>query len=136
MFFSSTKQESIKQCVEPESTKALKIMVFGKSEVATDKNRALGSKGAEALRRTSSIARSRSSQPEVRRGPKGCCLFFRVLSKFAVRLCNLCGSGSSFNFRGFRTILCCMSYSTAEETQIIGESTRSLGWGKFSILTK
>src|ERR1700723_3345021 len=68
MFFSSTKRESMKQCVEPESTKALKIMVFGKSEVVT--------------------------------------------------------------------ILCCMSYSTAEETQIIGKSTRSLGRGKFSILTK
>ena len=29
-----------------------------------------------------------------------------------------------------------MSYSTAEETQIVGESTRSLGRGEFSILTK
>ena len=29
-----------------------------------------------------------------------------------------------------------MSYSTAEETQIVGESTRSLGQGKVSILTK
>ena len=29
-----------------------------------------------------------------------------------------------------------MSNSTAEETQIIGDSTRSLGRGKFSILTK
>jgi len=58
----------MKQCVEPESTKALKIIIFGKSEVVTDKNRALGSKGAEALRRTSSIAWSISSQPEVRAG--------------------------------------------------------------------
>ena len=40
----------MKQCVEPESTKALKIMVLGRSEVVTGKNRALGSKGAEALR--------------------------------------------------------------------------------------
>ena len=53
-----------------ESTKALKIMVFGKSEVVTDRNRALGSKGAEALRRTSSIARSISLQPEVHVGSK------------------------------------------------------------------
>ena len=68
--FSSTKQESIKQCVEPESTKALKIMVFGKSEVVTDKNRALGATGAEVLRRTSSIARSLLSEPEVRAGCK------------------------------------------------------------------
>ena len=60
----------MKQCVEPESTKALKIMVFGRSEVVTGKNRALGSKGAAALRRTSSIARSISSQPEVRLGSK------------------------------------------------------------------
>ena len=60
----------MKQCVEPESTKALKIMVFGKSEVVTGKNRALGSKGAEALRRTSSIAWSIFSQPEVRAGSK------------------------------------------------------------------
>ena len=60
----------MKQCVEPESTKALKIIIFGKSEVVTDKNRALGSKGAEALRRTSSIAWSRSLQPEVRVGSK------------------------------------------------------------------
>ena len=66
----------MKQCVEPESTKALKIMVFGKSEVVTGKNRALGSKGAEALRRTSSIARSRSSQPEVRPGSKRLLLIF------------------------------------------------------------
>ena len=56
----------MKQCVEPESTKALKIMVFGRSEVVTGKNRALGSNGTAALRRTSSIARSISSQPEVR----------------------------------------------------------------------
>ena len=60
----------MKQCVEPESTKALNIMVFGKSEVVTGKKRALGSKGAEALRRTSSIARSILSQPEVRAGCK------------------------------------------------------------------
>ena len=60
----------MKQCVEPESTKALKIMVFGKSEVVTGKNRALGSKGAEALRQTSSIAWSILSQPEVRAGSK------------------------------------------------------------------
>ena len=50
IFLSSTKWESIKQCVEPKYTKALKIMVFGKSEVVTDRNRTLGSKGAEALR--------------------------------------------------------------------------------------
>ena len=67
----------MKQCVEPESTKALKIMVFGRSEVVTGKNRALGSKGAAALRRTSSIARSISSQPEVRAGSK------RLLSIFS-----------------------------------------------------
>src|ERR1700722_4661485 len=29
-----------------------------------------------------------------------------------------------------------MSYSTAEDTQIMGQSTRSLGRGKFSTLTK
>src|ERR1700720_3662354 len=68
------------------------------------------------------------------RVPKGCYLFFRVLSGFAVRQRDLCGS--SFSFRSFGTILCCMSNSTAEETQIIGESTRSFSWGKFSILTK
>src|ERR1700722_17374857 len=121
----------MKQCVEPESTKALKIMVFGRSEVVTGKNRALGSKGAAALRRTSSIARSISSQPEVRAGSK------RLLSIFLrpQRVCrDLCGS--SFSFHSFGTILCCMPNSTAEQTQIIGESTRSLGWGKFSILTK
>src|ERR1700722_14234524 len=68
------------------------------------------------------------------RVPKGCCLFFRVLGGFAIGWRDLCGS--SFSFRGFGTILCCMSNSTAEETQIVGESTRSLGRGKFSILTK
>src|ERR1700720_2831945 len=67
------------------------------------------------------------------RVPKGCCLFFCVLGGFAVGLHDLCGS--SFSFHGFRTILCCMSYSTTKETQIIGKSTRSLGWGRFSILT-
>ena len=39
-----------------QSTKALKIMVFGRSEVVTGKNRALGSKGAAALRRINEIA--------------------------------------------------------------------------------
>src|SRR6202040_4298619 len=66
--------------------------------------------------------------------PKGCCLFVRVLGGFAVGRRDLCGS--SFSFRSFGTILCCMSNSTAEQTQIIGESMRSLGQGKFSILTK
>ena len=50
IFFSSIKWEFRKQCVEPESTNTLKITVFGKSEVVTDRKRALGSKGAEALR--------------------------------------------------------------------------------------
>src|SRR6202040_1184424 len=68
------------------------------------------------------------------RVPKGCYLSFRVLGGFAVGRRDLCGS--SFSFHSFGTILCCMSNSTAEETQIIGESTRTLGWGKFSILTK
>src|SRR6202040_2797096 len=67
------------------------------------------------------------------RVPKGCYLFFRVLG-FAVGRRDLCGS--SFSFRSFGTILCCMSNSATEETQIIGELTRSLGRGKFSILTK
>src|ERR1700720_3488501 len=68
------------------------------------------------------------------RVPKGCYLFFCVLGGFAIRLCGLCGS--FFSFCSFGTIFCCMSNSTAEETQIIGESMRSLGRGKFSILTK
>ena len=66
----------MKQCVEPESTKALKIMVFGRSEVVTGKNRALGSKEAAALRRTSSIAWSISSQPEVHVG----CYYYYLTS--------------------------------------------------------
>src|ERR1700720_2127314 len=68
------------------------------------------------------------------RVPKGCYLFFRVLGGFAVGRSDLCSS--SFSFHSFGTILCCMSNSTAEQTQIIGESMRSLGRGKFSILTK
>src|SRR6202040_2318505 len=68
------------------------------------------------------------------RVPKGCYQFFRVLGGFGVGQRDLCGS--SFSFRSFGTILCCLSNSTAEETQIIGESTRSFGRGKFSILTK
>src|ERR1700722_17451000 len=70
IFLSSTKWESIKQCVEPDSSKALKITVFGKSGVLMDRKRASGSKGAEALRQTTSIAWSRSAQPEVRAGSK------------------------------------------------------------------
>src|ERR1700722_13223678 len=66
--------------------------------------------------------------------PKGCYLLFCVLGGVAVGQRDLCGS--SFSFRSFGTILCCMSNSTAEETQIIGESMRSLSRGKFSILTK
>ena len=55
--------ESTKQCVEPESTSALKITELDKREVITERNRASGSKGAEALRQTSVIARSGSMQP-------------------------------------------------------------------------
>src|ERR1700723_582882 len=106
-------------------------MVFGRSEVVTGKNRALGSKGAAALRRLHGQYHRSLKSVQV---PKGCYLFFRVLSGFAVGRHGLCGS--SFSFCSFGTILCCMSNSTTEETQIIGESTRSLGQGKFSILTK
>ena len=45
-----TNLESTKQCVEPESTSALKITESDKREVITERNRASGSKGAEALR--------------------------------------------------------------------------------------
>src|ERR1700720_3455853 len=65
--------------------------------------------------------------------PKGCCLFFCVLSGFAFGRC-LCSS--SFSIRGFKTIPCCMSYSTTDETQVIGELMSSLGRSKFTILTK
>ena len=41
---------STKQCVEPESTRALKIMESDKREVRTERNKASGSKRAEALR--------------------------------------------------------------------------------------
>ena len=58
------KRGSTKQCVEPESTNALKIKVEIKTEV-TERNKASVLKGAEALRRTS-IARSGSTQPMVR----------------------------------------------------------------------
>src|SRR3984957_7778018 len=68
------------------------------------------------------------------RVPKGCYLFFRVLGGFAVGRCDLCGS--SFSFRSFGTILCCMSTSTQKEKQITGAATRLLGLGKFSILPK
>src|ERR1700722_13318151 len=64
----------------------------------------------------------------------GCYLSFRVLGGFAIGRRDLCSS--SFSFHSFGTILCCMSNSTTEETQIIGESTRSFGQGKVSILTK
>ena len=61
-----TNLESTKQCVEPESTSALKIMESDKREVITERNRASGSKGVEALRRTSIIAWSGSTQPSAR----------------------------------------------------------------------
>ena len=55
---------STKQCVEPESTSALKIKVEIKT-VVTERNKASGSKGVKALRRTS-IAQLGSTQPMVR----------------------------------------------------------------------
>ena len=58
------KRGSTKQCVEPESTSALKIKAEIKT-VVTERNKASGLKGAEALRRTS-VARSGSTQPMVR----------------------------------------------------------------------
>ena len=41
---------STKQCVEPESTSALKVTELDKREVVTGRNKASGSKGVEALR--------------------------------------------------------------------------------------
>ena len=68
---------SIKQCVEPESTSALKIMRVDVKEVVMERKRASGSKGAEMLRRTSITAQSGSTQPMVSvQSPKGCSLFF------------------------------------------------------------
>ena len=43
-------RESTKQCVEPESTRALKITELDKREVRTERNKASGSKGVEVLR--------------------------------------------------------------------------------------
>ena len=60
----SNKMGSTKQCVEPESTNALKIKVEIKT-VVTERNKASVLKGAEALRRTS-VARLGSTQPMVR----------------------------------------------------------------------
>ena len=68
--------ELTKQCVEPKSTSALKIMELDKREVITERNRASGSKGAEALRRTSVTARLGSTQPSA------CAEFGRLLSIF------------------------------------------------------
>ena len=61
-----TNLESTKQCVELESTNALKITESDKREVITERNRASGSKGVEALRQTSVIAQSGSTQPSAR----------------------------------------------------------------------
>ena len=68
--------ELTKQCVEPESTSALKTTESDKREVITERNRASGSKGAEALRQTSVIAQSGSMQPSA------CAEFRRLLSIF------------------------------------------------------
>ena len=57
------KQGSTKQCVEPESTSALKIKAEIKT-VVMERNKASGLKGVEALRRTS-VARLGSTQPMV-----------------------------------------------------------------------
>ena len=67
---------SIKQCVEPQSISALKITESDKREVVTERNKASGLKGADALRRTSLIAQSGSTQPSVRAGSE------RLLSIF------------------------------------------------------
>ena len=48
--FVDINQGSTKQCVEPESTNALKIIKADKREVVTERNKASGSKGADALR--------------------------------------------------------------------------------------
>ena len=68
---------STKQCEELESTSALKLIKAGKRVVVTERNKASGLKGADALRRTSVIARLGSTQPMVRAESK------RLLSIFS-----------------------------------------------------
>jgi len=57
---------STKQCEDPESNKALKIIKSDISEVVTDRYKASESKGAAALSLTSFGTRLRSMQPFVR----------------------------------------------------------------------
>src|SRR6202044_13087 len=80
---------SIKQCVEPESTRALKITESDRREVITERNKASGLKGAEALRQTSLIARSGSTQPSVRaESERLLSIFLSPQPKF-LRLCRI-----------------------------------------------
>ena len=81
---------SIKQCVEPESTRALKITESDKREVITERNKASGLKGAEALRRTSLIARSGSTQPSVRAESERLLPIFLSPQPKFLRLCRTC----------------------------------------------
>ena len=69
------KRGSTKQCVEPESTNALKIKAEIKM-VVTERNKVSGSKGAEALRWTSITAQSGSTQPMVHAESKGLLTIF------------------------------------------------------------
>ena len=69
------KRGSTKQCVEPESTSALKIKAEIKT-VVTERNKVSVLKGAEALSRTS-VARLGSMQPMV------CVEFERLLTIFS-----------------------------------------------------
>src|ERR1700734_37206 len=81
---------SIKQCVEPESTRALKITKSDRREVITERNKASGLKGAEALRRTSLIARSGSTQPSVRAESKRLLSIFLSPQPKFLRPCRTC----------------------------------------------
>ena len=66
---------SIKQCVEPESTKVVRVTEGIKLEVSC-LVKEFGLERVDALRRSSTVAPIRSTQPWSSAATEGCCLIF------------------------------------------------------------
>src|SRR5882724_12320230 len=71
--------------------------------------------------------------------PKGCSLFFQVLSWSSIWLVGLRFCCTAFGFcgggRGLRAFLGGVSYTSTEKAKIVGETTSSFRVGEFSIFS-
>ena len=75
--------ESMKQCVEPESTRVVMIIFGAKVEISWSVKE-FGLERADALRRSSAIAPTRSTQPWSGAGAQGLLPIFWLLGRGAV----------------------------------------------------